>query len=980
LIRAAVLLCTLAGPVVAEELMVRVTDGEQPIAGAGVRALGPRDVVRFDRTAWEPDALTDAVGQAVVELPMNGTLLVYRPGFALARVVVDRLPVDIVLRTERVFSGRIVDAAGKPLGGALVELRGTVRQAARMLAFSDAKGAFRVYGLWLDDFALRIESQGRLTLQHDGITESDSGRTWRLVRPAGVAGRVLDREGRPLPGVMLVVGGKVVEVGADAGYALHDLPPGLHMVLTGAPYTHRSRVRLAPGETRTLDIVALRPATLRLRIVDDQGLSQRGEAVGVPSDKTGVVLVRVRADAARAIRIEAPGCMPVTRDAPATAAGETRDLGDVRLLPQPRVDVQVRHLDGKPAVGTAGGALLIDGHATILFEGRGQQAEIVVPGQPPFHVAIEPPGPVLVTLPALRWLRGIVTAHGKPVADADVAGGNEHAAQATRTDEQGLFRLGPFVGETVFVRASKGRLQRPSRPVALGDGELRLELREGEAALLAGRVLRGGRALVRFEIEGQRVLDEHGRFELLIDRSRQHIVAVNAGGVAYFFPVPDTDAPWTIELPAASVIVALPGAGEAHEVRIERLTGILVSRARTDATGVVRLAGLQRGVYRVRAQGYRTRDVLVSAGAASIVMHAASMARLHVLVNGEQRDFSLEPGLHPGPLLELARHVVKDVRVREGEERALNLEPADGASVTVKGTGPIELERRHLTETLVLRPPFLHVPPGTYRVRAGLRYQTLRVRRGGTYEVVLTGAEHTLAGHVRLPDGQAAQGARVTLSVVGEDAERHAVTDPAGAFRLPGLPSGDYLCAAVLDGYGVATKNVRLGPAAAPTLTPTIAPTIVLILAQADPVRVQVTDPRGGGLPGLRVLVDGRAHTTNALGGLVLARAPATLDLHVPGYAVVKGLLVSESRTLRLEAGADLAVHFDSDLYAARLRARGRDWTPSRTAAGLLEFVDVPPGPAEVQLEPLDEEADMPESVRVVLRPGTRTTLDLRPK
>ena len=158
--RSAIVLALLACAARAEDIVVRVTFGEEPMHNATVKVLKPNDGIVFDRTKWAADKLTDESGQAVVDVPEGGKVLVYVPGYALAVATVDRIPLDIELKPERIYEGRVVDSAGDPIVGASVSLDTTFKRRATFVATSDKQGRFFVYGLWFDDYAIWAEATG----------------------------------------------------------------------------------------------------------------------------------------------------------------------------------------------------------------------------------------------------------------------------------------------------------------------------------------------------------------------------------------------------------------------------------------------------------------------------------------------------------------------------------------------------------------------------------------------------------------------------------------------------------------------------------------------------------------------------------------------------------------------------------------------------------------------------------------------------
>jgi len=185
-IRALLLLLLAAAAARADEVLVRVTDARGPVEDAAVKVLRAGEKIVFDASAFAPDAMTTERGDALVAAPTDGTILVYQPGYALAAAPADSRIVDVQLRPERVFWGTVANDQGKPVPGATVELRTSPNRRATFLVRSGDDGRFFVYGLWLDDFRLRLEAPDLLPGEWRRLTEDDRGNEYRLIRPAMV--------------------------------------------------------------------------------------------------------------------------------------------------------------------------------------------------------------------------------------------------------------------------------------------------------------------------------------------------------------------------------------------------------------------------------------------------------------------------------------------------------------------------------------------------------------------------------------------------------------------------------------------------------------------------------------------------------------------------------------------------------------------------------------------------------------------------
>ena len=357
----ALLLLLLALPATAGETAVRVLRGGEPMPDAGVKVLPPGAGVVFDPLDWKPDARTDAAGQAVVDVPDGGSLLVFASGFALVPVKPGGAVVDVRMKEERTFAGTVVGDRGQPLRDAAVTLRTTFRERATFRTRTDDKGRFLVYALWLDDYALAVEKPGHVRVAVEGLTEG--GATHALARRASLSGTVRDRAGNPLGGAKLRTSWGTVTAGPDGAWRVDDtFPLADGEVALEPPRSGSVRVALAPGEVRTgVDVVALPPAAVRLRVLDQARRPLAGavarETEGGDEAKSGddgVVAVAVPPGES-AVLVSAKDRIEETVAVPPLRPGETRDMGDLVLRPVPVVEVHVLMPDGPPPANVEDG-------------------------------------------------------------------------------------------------------------------------------------------------------------------------------------------------------------------------------------------------------------------------------------------------------------------------------------------------------------------------------------------------------------------------------------------------------------------------------------------------------------------------------------------------------------------------------------------------------------------------------------------------
>jgi len=974
--RLALALLLLAAVARAEGIVVRVTAGEKPVAGAGVKVLGAGDDLDLDTLAWAPDARTDDAGQAAVDAAPDARVMVFLPGWALAVRPVSGAVVDVALRPERIFKGRVMDTEGAPVSGALVHLKTTARQEARFHARTDAQGRFFVYALWLDDYELYVEAPGYSMLCEPALTEEASGGTFVLRRPGRLAGRVVDEKGAPQPGFPLYLceifdpdtRGRVGDAETDAeGRFEVPLPGGrawTAVVEAAAPWGGASEpIRLAAGEVRDdLVIVALRPALVRGRVVDEQGAPLKDvEASAAPecvvTDEEGRFEISVSAQQHVSVCVDAREYQTLYVDASWLAPGAVRDLGDLVLRKPPLIEVVVTTPAGvAPAEGTLSDEPLVDGRVRVP-EG---DYLLKVPGFPEPYVEVEAPGPVEVMLHEPRWIDGLVVDEaGTPVAGARITGDpceSPFDAVEVQSDADGHFRLGPLPGEMIAIEACAGKSSATAQ-AAPGEGVLELTLRSVRQVPVRGVVLRGERPVRRFSVEGTYFVDEDGRFDAFVEDTARS-VRITVDGLAHTFARPEAGDDLVARLPAGSVEVVAAGAGADCEVRLYGNGSHLATQATDDASRAV-FADLPAGRYRAEAEGYAPARFDVADGPApEITLVAVQKASLRILAPAGVEPAEAVVTPWPGD----SGHVyqgegafvvsVDNVHLREGEERVLDLAPPDAGVLVAVGPSEEWVDATRTTPDLVysvggwmpgdgtLRIP---LPPGPYVVWG----EPVRIRPGRETLVVRPATTFVIEGRVLRADGKSAQGATVYLTDYFSEG---VVTDLLGRFRIPDAPAGEYALVAELEGWGQVSTPARV------TAGGEVVAALPLVLREPRG-RARLVGPAGEPLADEWVLGDGAWLQTNELGEVELFGDVVRLDGDYEGLAPLRGRDVRDGEVVRLPRGAGLVVLVaPEDAERVEVLVGGRPWRrldqvvlPVREGPpGRLELTDLPPGPVEV--------------------------------
>jgi len=277
--------------------VVRVVDADgEPVPGARVQVMGWSDVGLDGphATLVEQRAMTNAQGTASLRLgergsreacllAFDGTRAVFACHASLARIRAGGF--DLTLGPARVLRGRVVDEQDKPLPEARLRLlfAGSYEMHG-CDALVEEDGTFAFPPLPEDVIArgLRLEARapGKAPL------DRELGKLEDLVVRVGEArrltGRIVDPQGKPLPGVELWIGSwvhaRTVKTGADGSFAV-DGAPVAACVLQVVPPQHAPRAVAVPaGEgARDLGAVAVaagRPVTGRVREFDDAKIRQ----------------------------------------------------------------------------------------------------------------------------------------------------------------------------------------------------------------------------------------------------------------------------------------------------------------------------------------------------------------------------------------------------------------------------------------------------------------------------------------------------------------------------------------------------------------------------------------------------------------------------------------------------------------------------------------------------------------------------------
>ncbi len=374
----------------AEKMSGRVTDeAGKPVAGAKVRAVGGSPFEEEEIVLYA-DATTGADGSfTIANAPASaGRVTARATGFGLATQTSLRERVSaakITLRSGGTVSGTVLDAAGKPVEGAVV-LSGA------LAAKSDAIGAFRLAGVptgaqtveaFWKDFAARSDS---VRVKKGETVEVPL----RLGRSAIVTGSVIDEKTRrPIAGVRVstTAGGftmrssdpsRRARTDAKGKFRLAGLRPRAYSIRAAkAEYLPVTMPGVVAGVSTpgTVAIALQKSASITGRVTDEAGAAVPGARVEIARD-TGVRALMRSGPAAllgggevtsgpdgtfrlrgltaqRNVTIEAAkaGYVPAKRHGVSVKSGES--LKDVALVVKRGLEARGRVVDsaGKPIAG-----------------------------------------------------------------------------------------------------------------------------------------------------------------------------------------------------------------------------------------------------------------------------------------------------------------------------------------------------------------------------------------------------------------------------------------------------------------------------------------------------------------------------------------------------------------------------------------------------------------------------------------------------
>jgi protocatechuate 3,4-dioxygenase beta subunit len=327
------------GPVVGATVTLWPGGGRRPQDASPASGVPQSTTTKADGT-FRFEAASEESNRLRVEAPAFATheRAPVRGG-ALARPVT--LAVGQTLRGTVTFADRRTPAAS-----ALVRFQGRTQTTRWVETRPD--GTFLVDGAPREAGSLVADGgdRGRASaaLGH-GASEP---LTIALAPTATLGGRVVDGDGKAIPGVRVVARGEgglfVARSGGDGRYSMRGLPPQAYRLTAEddrfVPWSRS--VRVAPGEGETQDVPLARAATLAGRVVDEEGRPIEGALVQVSRGGDNVFRAFVRRiEGEGGVRTGRDGSFRATRLAPGENQRvdvshdefEERALGGISLAP-----------------------------------------------------------------------------------------------------------------------------------------------------------------------------------------------------------------------------------------------------------------------------------------------------------------------------------------------------------------------------------------------------------------------------------------------------------------------------------------------------------------------------------------------------------------------------------------------------------------------------------------------------------------------
>ena len=265
----------------ANEVEARVTANGKPVANARIFVIASADPIPL-RT------MTNSEGKYHVPDPRAWaqTIIVFHPDFAPASHPAS--DPDFVLTAGVTVHGKVIDANGRPVSGATLEIANVLG------ATTDADGKFTIRNA--------PRQQGMLIRAHGdagvAITQLSAGTPTVKLQPATrVSGIVRDDEKHPLAGIPVAIGSQNFEdsivTDANGAYAI-DVPRGKYQIFVFVPsgqfVADVADLDATPSHV-TRDVIAKRQMPTEGSVRTEEGEAVAGAAISFLTDSRGMSAV-----------------------------------------------------------------------------------------------------------------------------------------------------------------------------------------------------------------------------------------------------------------------------------------------------------------------------------------------------------------------------------------------------------------------------------------------------------------------------------------------------------------------------------------------------------------------------------------------------------------------------------------------------------------------------------------------------------------
>lgn len=330
-------------------LAVRVVDAQQrPVAGASVTLGGIG--LPAPRTADTDAAGTvrfEGLSRGLYEARASLGNLASRRASAISIEPSRAASVTLTLEASSVVSGSVVDASGAPLPGVEIAISEDALDLVPRTARTDASGRFRFDAIPNRPHVLVARLEGYLPYGPAVLVPGETLPTFTLQRSATIRGRIVDADGEPVVGAVVMLVNERGEVAASAPAAA---APTLPLATGSAPsqpmLQAAGELGVTLGDIPPIPLGAITATPLAL-----SGGSAAASTLGSVTDRNGIyVLVGVPPGVVQ-LAAHHPAHPSVTSEPRRIASGAVIDEWNLVFLPAGTVEALVVDSRNRPIAG-----------------------------------------------------------------------------------------------------------------------------------------------------------------------------------------------------------------------------------------------------------------------------------------------------------------------------------------------------------------------------------------------------------------------------------------------------------------------------------------------------------------------------------------------------------------------------------------------------------------------------------------------------